>query len=143
MEGLINGFDYLAQLRKENGKQVQSRQDLFDYLEAKARIKGIPLIGQFELTPLCNLNCKMCYVHLLPEQLKGRSVLPVSVWKDLMYQAYKAGMIHASLSGGECMTYPGFEELYLYLHHIHVPFTSSLPRALRPSSRRRSTRACR
>ena len=118
MKGSINGFDFLAQLKKKNGKQVQSRQDLFDYLEAKARIKGIPLIGQFELTPLCNLNCKMCYVHLLPEQLKGRSVLPVSVWKDLMYQAYKAGMIHASLSGGECMTYPGFEELYLYLQSL-------------------------
>lgn len=118
MEGSINVFDYLAQLRKQNGKKVQSHQDLLAYLEAKARIKGIPLVGQFELTPLCNLNCKMCYVHLLPEQLKGQSVLSVSVWKNLMYQACKAGMIHASLSGGECMVYPGFEELYLYLQSL-------------------------
>ena len=32
------------------------------YQEQKARKAGIPLFGQFELTPLCNLDCKMCYV---------------------------------------------------------------------------------
>ena len=118
MEDSINVFDFLAQLKEENGKKMQSHQDLLVYLDAKARKKGIPIVGQFELTPLCNLNCKMCYVHLLPEQLKGQSVLSVSVWKDLMYQAYKAGMIHATLTGGECMIYPGFEELYLYLQSL-------------------------
>ena len=118
MEGSINGFDFLAQLREDNGKQVQSYQDFIDYLERKARIKGVPVLGQFELTPLCNLNCKMCYVHLLPDQLKGQSVLPVSVWKNLMYQAWQAGMIHATLTGGECMAYPGFDEIYLYLQSL-------------------------
>ncbi len=118
MAGSINGFDFLNQLRKENGKQVQSYQDLTDYLERKARIKGVPFLGQFELTPLCNFNCKMCYVHLLPGQLKERSVLPVSVWKDLMYQAWQAGMIHATLTGGECLAYPGFDEIYLYLRSL-------------------------
>ncbi len=118
MEKPMDGFDYLAQLRKENGKQVQSFQAFSEYLEIKAREKGVPISGQFELTPLCNLGCKMCYVHLIPEQLKGHSVLPASVWKDLMHQAYKAGMISATLTGGECLAYPGFDELYLYLQSL-------------------------
>lgn len=118
MEGPKTGAEFLAQLREKNGKQRQSFRDLFEYLEGKARQKGIGVFGQFELTPLCNLNCKMCYVHLMPEQLKERSVLSVSAWKDIMYQAWQAGMIHATLTGGECLAYPGFDELYLFLRSL-------------------------
>ena len=32
-------------------------------LFAKADKLGIPLSGTFELTPRCNLDCKMCYIH--------------------------------------------------------------------------------
>lgn len=59
----------------------------------------------------------MCYVHLNPEQL-GQSVLPVETWKDLFRQAVEAGMYHVNLSGGECLAYPGFDELFLYLHSL-------------------------
>ena len=34
-----------------------------DYLFAKADERGIPLSGTFELTPRCNLDCRMCYIH--------------------------------------------------------------------------------
>ena len=114
----VNGLEYLAQLRKTYGEQTPNYQDISNYLEAKAQKKGIPFSGLFELTPLCNLSCKMCYVHLLPEQLNGRPVLSVSTWKDLMHQAWQEGMFRATLSGGECLAYPGFEELYLYLHSL-------------------------
>ena len=30
----------------------------------EAFAKGIPISGTFELTPRCNISCKMCYVHL-------------------------------------------------------------------------------
>ena len=113
-----NGFDLIEQLRKKNGKQYQSFGNMERYLGLKARDKGIPISGKFELTPLCNFNCKMCYVHLNADQLKCQSVLPVEVWKDLMRQAWEAGMIDASLTGGECLAYPGFEELFLYLHSL-------------------------
>ena len=43
-----------------------------------------PSTGSFELTPLCNLDCKMCYVHLNREQLNGQAVLPVETWKQLL-----------------------------------------------------------
>ena len=113
-----NAFDYLKQLRKQNGKEMQNYISLSRYLEDKAREKGVPVFGQFELTPLCNFSCKMCYVHLNADQLAGREILPVDTWKKLMRQAWDAGMIHVTLSGGECLTYPGFDELFLYLHSL-------------------------
>lgn len=91
-----------------------------NYLCFKARDKGVPIAGTFELTPLCNLDCKMCYVHLTKEQMDGRQLLTVGQWKDLMCQAIDAGMMYASLTGGECLTYPGFDELYLYLQSMGV-----------------------
>ena len=34
-----------------------------------------------------------------------------------MQQAIDAGMMYARLTGGECLTYPGFRELYLFLRN--------------------------
>ena len=113
-----NGFEFLKQLRENNGKQIQNFRALSHFLDSKAREKGVPINGQFELTPLCNFSCKMCYVHLNADQLNGRSVMTVSAWKNLMHQAWEAGMLHATLTGGECLAYPGFEELYLYLKEL-------------------------
>ncbi|MCR4883477.1 MAG: radical SAM protein [Clostridiales bacterium] len=118
MEIPADGFEFLENLKQQNGKQIQTFRNYSIFLESKAREKGTPLHGQFELTPLCNFNCKMCYVHLNAEQLRERSVFSVDAWKNLMHQAWKAGMISASLTGGECLAYPGFEELFLYLHSL-------------------------
>ena len=113
-----NGSEFLEDLRKQNGKQNQTFDAFYSFIEKKARDKGVPVGGEFELTPMCNLNCKMCYVHLKPEQMNNRELLTVEQWKDMMYQAYKAGMLHATLTGGECLTYPGFKDLFLYLHSL-------------------------
>ena len=117
MEKPANGFELLEKLREQNGKKIQNFKALSNFLDFKAREKGIPVHCQFELTPLCNFNCRMCYVHLKPEQL-SESILSVSEWKDLMHQAWEAGMIHVTLTGGECLAYPGFDELFLYLHSL-------------------------
>ncbi len=114
----IDAAEFLKRLREENGKQVQNFHDLSRYLAFKARNKGIPVAGQFELTPLCNFDCRMCYVHLDAEQMNGRSALPVDTWKDIIRQAWEAGMIETTLTGGECLAYPGFEEIFLYLHSL-------------------------
>ena len=41
----------------------------------RARREGIPLSGTFELTPLCNFRCRMCYVRVdaLPEGTRLRT----------------------------------------------------------------------
>ena len=67
-----------------------------------------------------NLDCKMCYVHLDRAQMKGAELLPTETWKDMMKQAVDAGMMYATITGGECLTYPGFRELYLHLRSMGV-----------------------
>ena len=47
--------------------------------------------------------------------MRGAQLLTTDQWKSIMQQAIDAGMMFASLTGGECLTYPGFRELYLFL----------------------------
>lgn len=105
----------LAQLNEQGVSDYRRYQAVRKFLGFKARDKGVPISGSFELTPLCNLDCKMCYVHLNKEQMKGAQLLTTEQWKDIMQQAVDAGMMYARLTGGECLTYPGFKELYLFL----------------------------
>ena len=118
MDAPENVFDFMSMIQDYTGQPVSRFDQLSGFLDDKARKKGIPIHGQFELTPLCNFSCKMCYAHLTKEQLSGNSILPVSIWKDLMHQAWEAGMVSATLTGGECLAYPGFDELFLYLHSL-------------------------
>lgn len=74
----------------------------------------IPIHGHFELTPRCNFSCKMCYIHLDPQQM-SRNEISLSDWIHIIDKAIDAGMVFASLSGGECFIVPYFDELYLYL----------------------------
>ena len=118
MAGPVNAFELLEKLREKTGKQVQGFSAFSNYLGMKAREKNVPLSGLFELTPLCNFDCRMCYIRLAPEQMDGQTLLPVGLWKTLMQQAWAAGMLSATLTGGECLTYPGFDELYLFLQSL-------------------------
>ena len=79
-----------------------------------ARETDTPISGCFELTPLCNLDCKMCYVHLTDPRVKGR-MLSGNEWIALMGQAIDHGMVNAMLTGGEAMTHPDFYKIYMYL----------------------------
>jgi len=109
-------LDLLEDLDREGITGLQRREAYTRFLNLQARKKGVPLHGVFELTPICNLDCKMCYVHLKPEQMGNQSLMPVKQWKALMTQAMDAGMMDATLTGGECLTYAGFDELYMHLH---------------------------
>ena len=120
MAEAITGHEFLIKLRDQGSRSYQYYDTLYDHLERKAREKGIPLNGQYELTPLCNFDCKMCYTHLTKEQMQGKPLLTVDQWKQITDEAYAAGMMRVNLTGGECLTYPGFEELYLYLHSLGI-----------------------
>jgi len=93
------------------------------FLDMKARKLGVPINGTFELTPFCNLDCKMCYIHLRKEQLGSRKLLNVEQWKKLMDEAIQAGMLSVTLTGGECLVHPDFEEIYLYLESKGIRIT--------------------
>lgn len=91
-----------------------------DYLYRKASINKIPLNGTFELSPVCNFACKMCYVRRTPEQIQksGKRLRNWTEWLELAKECKKEGMLYLLLTGGEPFIYPNFKELYLELHKM-------------------------
>lgn len=75
--------------------------------------KRIPLGGAFELLPLCNMNCSMCFLRLTPEEMheKGR-LRTADEWLSLAREAKEAGLLFLLLTGGEPFLYPEFGKLY-------------------------------
>ncbi len=112
--------ELIVKLRENNIDSAYHDWAMRNYMDFRARDKAVPLKGVFELTPYCNLDCKMCYVHLNPQQMNECKTLSVDDWENIMSQAIDAGMMFASLTGGECLTYPDFERLYLYLYNKSV-----------------------
>ena len=123
MTDFKNGFEYLKKVREKSERERATFDSFKNYLDYKAREKGIPIEGQFELTPLCNFDCRLCFVHLTKDQLGGRHIRDAKEWKEVRHRAWKAGMIKATLTGGECLAYPGFKEIYLYLHSLGCEVT--------------------
>lgn len=75
--------------------------------------KGIPVSGIFELTPRCNLRCKMCYVRLTPEQMKPIGTeLTAAEWIELGRQCADAGLLFLLLTGGEPTLRTDFPLIY-------------------------------
>ena len=122
MRDQSDGFSFLEELKQRNRGAMPSFSSFAMYLEEKARRRGVPLSGQFELTPLCNLQCEMCYVRLTKDQLTQPTLSPEQ-WKRLMTEACEAGMLRATLTGGECLAYPGFEEVYEHLQKMGCEVT--------------------
>ncbi|MCD7756079.1 MAG: radical SAM protein [Firmicutes bacterium] len=88
--------------------------DIKGRLYARAAQGRIPLTGAFELTPLCNFQCKMCYVRKSPQQVQEQGgLMPLSFWLDMAQQARDAGTMFPLLTGGETFLYPRIRELYL------------------------------
>ncbi len=79
------------------------------------RDSKIPITCLLELTPRCTLDCKMCYVHMTPEQMGDRRELTAEQWIRIIDEAVDAGMFTAAVTGGECMLHPGFWEILEHL----------------------------
>lgn len=91
-----------------------------DYLYQKASLRGVPLGGVFELSPVCNLHCRMCYVRKTPEMIRseGKQLLSYRQWLALAEECRSAGTLYLLLTGGEPFLYPDFRELYESLHRM-------------------------
>lgn len=90
-----------------------------EYLYQKAAKNGVALSGTFELTPLCNMNCKMCYVKLTKRQQEKESDLrSAKDWLTLAKDAKEQGMIYLLLTGGEPFLHPQFRVIMEGLHHM-------------------------
>lgn len=81
----------------------------------------IPIGGTIELLPTCNMDCKMCYVRMSPEQLKNTGrLLTVDEWTNIIQQARQQGLLFLLLTGGEPFLYKGFNELYEKIHKMGI-----------------------
>ncbi len=88
-------------------------------LYARGAAEKIPLTGAFELTPICNFQCKMCYVRQSVSEVKEKGGLkPLEFWLDLARQARDAGTMFPLLTGGETFLYPRIKELYQEMVHM-------------------------
>lgn len=110
--------DFIAEKKSQGASEKEIRKNFNRYLEMISRKNAVPLHGSFELTPLCNLKCKMCYVSLGKEAFSSKQLISVKKWKKLIIDAHNAGMMYSTLTGGECLTYPRFDEIYLFLRSI-------------------------
>ena len=90
--------------------------ELEERLVAKASQAKIPLTVNFELTPICNLGCDMCFIRTekrVVDRLGG--LRSVDEWLDIARRFRELGTLFILLTGGEPMLYPGFKELYVEL----------------------------
>lgn len=104
-------------MRSEAYKQMRERF----VTVAKAQRK--PILGHFELTARCNLDCKMCYVHNQDNAAALKKELTTEQWKRIFDEAYECEMLYATLSGGECLLRKDFKELYLHLWNKKIWIT--------------------
>jgi len=81
------------------------------FLQKKARKLKAPISLQIELTPLCTLKCKMCYVveNNSDENIR---ILDGEKWISLISQAVDMGVLNLTISGGECFMHPDFACIY-------------------------------
>ena len=90
-----------------------------EYLYQKATMAGVPLSGTFELTPVCNMDCKMCYVRM--SQREQNAIAPLKDaedWISLGQRAANAGMLYLLLTGGEPFLRKDFRQILEGLHKL-------------------------
>ena len=87
---------------------------LTDFLYAKACRLRIPMNGTFELSPMCNFACRMCYVRMTKAEVGNspRKMMTLEDWRRLAREARKMGMLELLLTGGEPLLWPEFWTLY-------------------------------
>ncbi len=83
-----------------------------EYLSRKAAMLGLPLSGTFELTPVCNMACKMCYVRMTAQEQQAIAPLGTTEqWLSLARSAQSQGMLYLLVTGGEPFLRPDLPEL--------------------------------
>ena len=89
-------------------------RSLTEFLYNKASWLRIPLSGTFELSPVCNFACRMCYVRKTAQEVREspRSILTLEDWLRIAREAREEGLLYLLLTGGEPLLWPDFWTLY-------------------------------
>ncbi len=95
-----------------------------EYLYRKASAEGVPISGTFELLPVCNMDCKMCYVRMSPQDQEAAGPLAgAESWLALAREAKEAGMLYLLLTGGEPFLHPQLRDILEGLHKMGFVIT--------------------
>lgn len=81
--------------------EVKYEAPLTKHLFRKATSRGMPLSGTIEVSPVCNFNCRMCYVRKSPQEVAAgeRRMLEVGDWLRIAAQARDAGALYMLITG--------------------------------------------
>lgn len=99
--------------------QIPVEPKLTEFLHRKAAVLRIPLHAAFELTPVCNMACRMCYVRM--DKKTQESIAPLRTaeeWLALAEEAKEHGLLYILLTGGEPFTHPEFRKILAGLHRM-------------------------
>lgn len=100
-------------------KQKLVEPRLVEYFHRKAQITKTPISGTFELSPLCNMDCKMCYIKMSKEKQESIARLRTKEeWIELAKKAKEKGLLFLLLTGGEPFLVKDFKELYIELYKM-------------------------
>ncbi|MGQ4526115.1 radical SAM/SPASM domain-containing protein [Intestinibacter bartlettii] len=100
-------------------KQKLVEPRLVEYFHRKAQITKTPISGTFELSPLCNMDCKMCYIKMSKEKQESIARLRTKEeWIELAKKAKEKGLLFLLLTGGEPFLVKDFQELYIELYKM-------------------------
>lgn len=84
-----------------------------DRLWTKAAEQRVPLTAAFELLPVCNLSCKMCYVRKSMDEVNAAGgLIRGEQWLQWAKEARGAGMLYPLITGGEPFLHPDFWQIY-------------------------------
>ena len=93
---------------------MNAHNPLTNLLYHKATKLRLPLSGTFELSPVCNFACRMCYVRKTTGQVAAspRPILTLEQWLKIAQEARDSGTLYLLLTGGEPLLWPDFWTLY-------------------------------
>lgn len=98
--------------------------EIMNYLRQKARATRSPITVNMELLPVCNLDCKMCYIRSTWKEVECKGgLIDRQKWIEMAKQLQEAGVLFLLLTGGEIFLYPEFKELYIELYKMGFVLT--------------------
>lgn len=100
--------------------QYKNEAVITKYMFDKAVRAKVPLSGTFELSPVCNFTCHMCYVRKSWEEVRQspKPMMTCRQWLNLAKELKEEGMLYLLLTGGEPFLWPDFWKLYTELSRM-------------------------
>ena len=96
--------------------EMRDATTLEKQMMTRAAALGRPINGSLELTPLCTMDCGMCYVRLSREEMEQKGRLRTAEeYIALAQEMARAGVLFLLLTGGEPLLFPDFQKLYTAL----------------------------